>query len=161
MSSGHAATGEGSPEVADEALEVALASTVPLVLRHLLSHARRRPAWTDMTHQQYSLLREVAHHPATQTDIARRLMVTPPVATRQAGALVDDGLLERHEDPADRRAVLLALTPAGRRRVADMERDLIEAARELLEPLPAEQRQAVADALEQLQLLVPSRLAAR
>jgi DNA-binding MarR family transcriptional regulator len=161
MSSGQAATGEGSPEVADEALEVALASTVPLVLRHLLSHARRRPAWTDMTHQQYSLLREVGHRPATQTEIARRLMVTPPVVTRQASTLVEAGLLERHEDPADRRTVVLALTPAGRRRAERMERDLIEAAHELLEPLPAAQRQAVADALEQLQLLVPQRLPAR
>src|SRR5579862_2324907 len=42
--------------------------------------------------------------------------------SRQVGALVAGGLLERRADPADGRACLLALTPAGEAAVADHER---------------------------------------
>jgi DNA-binding MarR family transcriptional regulator len=40
-------------------------------------------------------------------------------ASRLVDRLVRDGLLERHPDPDDRRAVVLALTATGRERLAD------------------------------------------
>jgi DNA-binding MarR family transcriptional regulator len=43
--------------------------------------------------------------------------------SRQVSALVTAGLLERRADPADGRACLLALTPAGEARLADHEQD--------------------------------------
>jgi DNA-binding MarR family transcriptional regulator len=52
--------------------------------------------------------------------------------------------------------VLLALTPTGRRRARAMRRDLLEAAHDLLEPIPEDRRAAVGAALEELQVLVPS-----
>ena len=64
-------------------------------------------------------------------------------------------------DPNDKRAVVLALTPTGRRRARAMRRDLLEAARELLEPIPAERRASVATALEELQVLLPTHSARR
>lgn len=90
-------------------------------------------------------------------EIARRLLVSPPVVTRLAAGLVDAGLVARERDPVDRRAVLLSLTAAGRRRAAAMRRDLLAAAAELIEPLPEERRAAVASALEELQVLLPER----
>jgi len=95
--------------------------------------------------------------PIGQAEIARRLMVSAPVVNRLAAALVEAGLLERGEDPDDRRAVLLALTGSGRRQVTAMRRDLLEAAGELLEPIPSDQRASVAEALERLQVLLPDR----
>jgi DNA-binding MarR family transcriptional regulator len=77
--------------------------------------------------------------------------------TRLAGTLVDAGLVERGRDPHDRRTVRLALTAAGRRQAAAMRRDLLAAARELIEPLAADRRAAVASALEELQVLLPGR----
>jgi hypothetical protein len=53
--------------------------------------------------------------------------------------------------------VRLTLTRNGRRRVAAMRRDLERAAAELIEPLPAERRAAVAAALDELQVLLPGR----
>ena len=149
-----------SSNAVDDALAASLVATVPNVMRHQLAHARRRPAWVDMTYQQYNVLRIIVEGEASQADIARRLLVTAPVVTRLASALVEDGLVERHEDPADRRTVLLRLTDEGRRRVAAMRGELIEAARELLEPLPESQRAAVAKALDRLQLLLPERASA-
>jgi DNA-binding MarR family transcriptional regulator len=139
-------------------LETRLIATIPRVFRHLLAHARRRPAWRgSLTYQQYNVLRIIhAEGPVGQAEIARRLMVTAPVVTRLAGTLVDAGLVERTRDPADRRAVWLALTPAGRRRAAAMRRDLLAAAAELIEKLPDARRAAVASALEELQVLLPS-----
>src|SRR5688572_14426524 len=132
---------------ADE-LETRLIATIPLVMRHLLGHARRRSTWKGMTYQQYNVLRIIhSEGPVPQAEIARRLLVSAPVITRLASGLVDGGLLERGSDPRDKRSVRLTLTPAGRRRATGMRRDLVAAARELVEPLPAERRAAVAAAL--------------
>ena len=147
--------------VDEDALAASLVSTVPGVMRHLLGQARRRPSWTDMTYQQYNVMRIIAEREASQGEIARRLMVTPPVVTRLASALVEAGLVERRDDPADRRSVRLSLTAAGKRRVTAMRRDLVDAARQLLEPIPSDERSAVGEALDHLQLLLPDRSAAR
>ena len=125
-------------------------------MRHLLAHARHRKTWSELTYQQYSVLRMIDTQGAQpQAEVARRLMVTAPVVTRLASTLADAGLVDRRPDPGDRRAVLLALTPRGRRRARAMRRDLLDAAHELLEPLPADRRAGVAAALEELQVLLP------
>ena len=139
-------------------LETRLIATVPQVMRHLVAHARRRRAWKQLTYQQYNVLRIIhGEGPLPPGEIARRLLVTAPVVTRLAGGLVEDGLVERQRDQADKRTVLLSLTPAGRRQATAMRRDLLAAARELIEPLPAKRRAAVAKALDELQVLLPNR----
>ena len=141
-----------------DGLESRLIATIPWVMRHLLAHARRRRAWKTLTYQQYNVLRIIlGDGPMAQGEIARRLLVTAPVVTRLAGSLVEAGLVERGQDPKDRRTVRLALTPKGRRQAAAMRRDLLAAARELIEPLAEDRRAAVASALEELQVLLPGR----
>ena len=131
-------------------------------MRHLVAHARRRRAWSELTYQQYNVLRMIdTLGPQAQAEVARRLLVTAPVVTRLAATLADAGLVERQADATDRRAVLLALTPKGRRRARAMRRDLLQAASELLEPIPADRREAVAAALEELQVLLPGHSARR
>ena len=143
-------------------LEASLIGTVAPVMRHLVAHARRRKTWGDLTYQQYNVLRLIdTSGPQPQAELARRLMVSAPVVTRLAAGLADANLVERGADANDRRAVLLKLTAAGRRRARAMRRDLLEAAHELLEPLPEERRAAVAAALEELQVLLPSHSASR
>lgn len=143
-------------------LEASLIATVAPVLRHLLAHARHRRAWSELTYQQYNVLRMIdTMGPQPQAEVARRLMVTAPVVTRLASTLADAGLVERRGDKSDRRAVLLALTPTGRRRARAMRRDLLVAAHELLEPLAEERRAAIAAALEELQVLLPDHHSAR
>ncbi|MCA1587765.1 MAG: MarR family transcriptional regulator [Chloroflexi bacterium] len=143
-------------------LEASLIGTVAPVMRHLVAHARRRRTWSELTYQQYNVLRMIdVNGPQPQGDVARRLMVSAPVVTRLAAGLADASLVERRTDAKDRRAVLLALTSTGRRRARAMRRDLLEAAHELLEPLPEERRAAVAAALEELQVLLPAQSASR
>ena len=143
-------------------IEASLIATVAPVMRHLVAHARRRRAWSELTYQQYNVLRMIdTLGPQPQAEVARRLMVTAPVVTRLASALVDAGLVARLGDARDRRTVRLELTPKGRRQARAMRRDLLAAAHELLEPLPEERRAAVAAALEELQVLVPEHSARR
>lgn len=131
-------------------------------MRHLIAHARRRQAWSELTYQQYNVLRMIdTMGPQGQAEVARRLMVTAPVVTRLAASLTDQGLVERGADPKDGRAVVLTLTTKGRRRARAMRRDLLEAARELLEPIPEKRRAAIEAALEELQVLVPAHSARR
>lgn len=130
-------------------------------MRHLLAHARRSAAWRNYTYQQYNVLRLIhAESPLVQAEVARRLMVSPPVVTRLVGSLVDLGFVERRPDPDDRRASLLILTPAGRRTATRMRRGFLGAASGLTESLPTERRVAIASALEELQILLPGRHAA-
>lgn len=146
------------PEEEFSGLETSLIATIGPVLRHLMAHARRRPAWKTLTYQQYNVLRIVATEGATaQADIARRLLVSAPVVTRLASALVDGELLLRRGDPKDRRSVLLVLTPKGRRRVNAMRRDLLRAAHELIEPLAQDRRASVSAAIDELRVLLPDR----
>ena len=143
-------------------LEASLIATVAPVMRHLVAHARRRRAWSELTYQQYNVLRMIdTMGPQPQAEVARRLLVTAPVVTRLASTLADAGLVERRTDPKDRRTVLLALTPTGRRRARAMRRDLLEAARDLLEPIPEERRASIGSALEELQVFVPEHSARR
>lgn len=149
-----AMSANGEPQSPE--LEARLAATIPMVMRHLLAHARRRATWKRLTYQQYNVLRIIhSSGPMPQAEIARRLFVTAPVVTRLAGGLVEAGLLERGKDPRDRRSVRLTLTRSGRRRATAMRRDLLAAAAELIEPLPEERRAAVSAALEELQVLLP------
>ena len=151
-----------TPSKEAPSLEASLIATVAPVMRHLVAHARRRRAWSELTYQQYNVLRMIdTMGPQAQAEVARRLMVTAPVVTRLASALVDAQLVERRPDASDRRAVLLALTAIGRRRARAMRRDLLEAAHELLEPVPEDHRAALAAALEELQVLLPEHSARR
>jgi DNA-binding MarR family transcriptional regulator len=149
-------------KAAEPTLEASLIATVAPVMRHLVAHARRRRTWSELTYQQYNVLRMIdTMGPQPQAEVARRLLVTAPVVTRLAATLADAGLVERRTDAADRRAVLLALTSKGRRRARAMRRDLLEAAHDLLEPIPASRRRAVGRALEELQVLLPQHSARR
>ena len=154
-----AVPGEAAGEAASvhDGLEAWLVATIPPLMRHLLAHARRRPAWGELTYQQYNVLRIIdGEGPMAQGEIARRLMVSAPVVTRQATALAEAGLVERQPDVSDRRSVHLSLTARGRRRVRAMRRELLVAAGELLAALPGAQREGVATALEQLRVLLPA-----
>ena len=153
---------KGTAAVNESSLEASLIGTVAPLMRHLVAHARRRRTWSELTYQQYNVLRMIdTMGPQPQAEVARRLLVTAPVVTRLASTLADAGLVERGTDPNDKRAVVLALTPTGRRRARAMRRDLLEAARELLEPIPAERRASVAAALEELQFLLLTHSARR
>ncbi|MFC3504321.1 MarR family winged helix-turn-helix transcriptional regulator [Micromonospora krabiensis] len=64
-------------------------------------------------------LMTLAHHGALpHREVAQRCYVRPATLTGIVDTLERDGLVERQRDENDRRSVRLAITPAGRERIA-------------------------------------------
>jgi DNA-binding MarR family transcriptional regulator len=103
----------------------------------------------DTTIAQYRALVVLASRgPQRMVDLAGALDVTPSTTGRMSDRLVRKGFVRRHRARADRRTVLVSITPAGRQVVdqATARRRVLLAA--ILAKLPAEQQLAVAAALE-------------
>jgi DNA-binding MarR family transcriptional regulator len=91
--------------------------------------------------------------PTRITDLATGEHVAQPTMTTLVAKLAEQGWVERQPDPADRRVVNVAITPAG---LSVLERAVElrdEAFRRRLERLTPEQRAALAGALDALQAL--------
>ena len=103
----------------------------------------------DTTIAQYRALVVLASRgPQRMTDLAAALAVTPSTAGRMCDRLVRKGLIRRHRARADRRAVQVSITAAGRQVVSQAtarRRALIAG---ILGKLPPRQQPAVASALQ-------------
>ena len=103
----------------------------------------------DTTIAQYRALVVLASRgPQRMVDLAAALAVTPSTAGRMCDRLVRKRLIRRHRDRADRRAVQVSITPAGRQVVDQAtarRRGLIAG---ILAKLPPGQQPAVANALQ-------------
>lgn len=103
---------------------------------------------TGLSMPQFSILMQLHHKDKCGiSDISERFDISNAAASQLAEKLVQGEYIERAEDPNDRRAKILQLTPKGR--------DLIEAGfderyrwmDELAKSLSAEEKRKVAEAL--------------
>ncbi len=71
---------------------------------------------------RFDLMAQLYRYPEglRMREVSRLLMVTGGNVTGLADRLVAEGLVERRDDPLDRRAYRLCLTPRGRDQFADM-----------------------------------------
>ena len=91
----------------------------------------------DVTLPQYRALVVVATRgPQRIVDIAAELGVNPSTGTRMCDRLVRKGLARRSRSTADRRAVRLSLTPAGRGLVEEVTRRRRDELARLVDALP-------------------------
>ncbi|HEY0453639.1 MarR family winged helix-turn-helix transcriptional regulator [Actinophytocola sp.] len=79
-----------------------------------------RPA--GLTSARWQILGVVDHEPATVAAVARVMGLTRQTVRQTANALAEAGMLTFHDNPRDRRARLLALTPRGRHALRQVER---------------------------------------
>ena len=96
------------------------------------------------------LLRLYHHHACGVTEIGEHLGVSSAAASQLIDRLVGLGLLERSEDPRDRRSKNISLTP---RAIALVQESIAARQRWLLaltEALPPQERQAISQALTTL-----------
>jgi DNA-binding MarR family transcriptional regulator len=105
----------------------------------------------EVTLTQYrSLVVLASRGPQSVAALADELGVTPSTVSRLCDRLVRKGLVRRREDRRDRRAVRLALTPAGRELVdAVTERRRTEITG-LLDGIPEEEQRSLVHALRRL-----------
>lgn len=67
------------------------------------------------------LLKEAANADgASQRELAQHMRIEPPTLVRHLDKLAEQGLVERRPDPDDRRVVRVAITAAGRARLAEL-----------------------------------------
>jgi len=88
--------------------------------------------------------------PASQAALGRRsdIHLSDMVAT--INDLVEEKLVKRAPDPADRRRNIVSLTAAGKRRLRKLEKQLAQAQDELLAPLSEDERAQLTGLLSRL-----------
>jgi len=131
-------------------VDAAAVDAVLTASRSLIAVATRSlgAAAEETTIAQYRALVVLASRgPQRMADLAGALGVAPSTAGRMCDRLVRKGLIRRHRARADRRSVLVSVTPAGRLVVDQAtarRRALIE---DILAKLPADTQRAAAEAL--------------
>jgi DNA-binding MarR family transcriptional regulator len=101
------------PEEPDQ-LEETLAEAFRGVARQLRHQAQQTLAPWDVTPSQARALDVLTRHGSMRLGaLSEHLRIAPRSATEVVDALEEAGLVERHPDPCDRRATLVALTSRG------------------------------------------------
>ncbi len=86
--------------------------------------------------------------------LGRRLGVTPSTLSRNVERLEAAGLVRREADREDARSSRVSLSPKGRAAGRELERQEVAFARQVLERLPPERREAVSSAFHELLVAV-------
>lgn len=95
-------------------------------------------------------------HALPISEVADQLSTSAATAGRTIDRLVTLGIVDRHEDPEDRRTKLVSLTPTGQE-LADTQREAIQdRIREFIEALPSAEAGALRDALHAALAAVPA-----
>jgi len=111
----------------------------------------------DVTDGQLSVLFVLAKHgPQTAGALSEYDRVSAPSMTRTVGALVDAGLVSRSAAPDDGRKVLIDLTEAGRRIVAETRERRIAWFNRQLESLSADEQRTLLAATPIIRALADS-----
>jgi DNA-binding MarR family transcriptional regulator len=140
--SGHVSTPE----------EEAFTRLVLLVFRLnglLLAAGDRLAAPAGQTSARWQVMGVIDHAPMTVARIARVMGLRRQSVQRTADLLAADGVAEYLDNPADRRARLLTLTPRGRRALRAIERAQFEWARNHGEAIGRKRLESAVSALEE------------
>ena len=97
-----------------------------------------------------ALRRSGAPYRLSQTALMHELSLTPGTVSARIGRLVEDGLATRRDDTADRRGVIVELTPAGREAFEAVVEDHLATERRLLAALDAGEQEQLAGLLRRL-----------
>jgi DNA-binding MarR family transcriptional regulator len=116
------------------------------------SEFTREVAEQDLSFSQLKTLLLLAEHAGTLSvkDVAERLGISLPAASRAVDSLVRRGLAERTEDPDDRRVKQVRPTRRGDRLTERLVAARIRSFERLLEGFTATERRKLGDALDEI-----------
>lgn len=103
------------------------------------------------------MARIAATGPCRPTELAEFFGVDNSTMTPKLRRLLLEGLIHRQEDPADRRAAQLAVSPAGTRLLARLRKVRARVLEERMHGLSAERRALVAAAIQELAAVLAER----
>ena len=95
-----------------------------------------------------------AHEPRTVASIARDIGNARQIVQRIADALAEEGLVAYRDNPDDRRARLLELTPAGAEAMKEIYARQVQWSRQVMAGLDPAQLARIADELEAISDLI-------
>ncbi|MCG8401085.1 MAG: MarR family winged helix-turn-helix transcriptional regulator [Firmicutes bacterium] len=110
-------------------------------------------ATLGITPNQFTVLRWLEEDDGggvRQSDICERMASDPNTIAALVERMHADGLVKRKVDPSDRRARLISLTPKGRRTYTKARPIAVELQAEVLQAIPAGERERL---LEQIEIL--------
>ena len=135
-------------------LALELADTTTTLRRATRRAVRQRVHQPALPAAEVEVLVAVVESPGERvTEIAKMLSLAPNTVSTLVGRLVSAGLLERSEDPDDRRAAVLRATPAGRARVRRWRRERTDLVSHALAALEPDDRMAIRMAIGPLRNL--------
>jgi DNA-binding MarR family transcriptional regulator len=120
----------------------------------IFMHRSMRGWWryakaTGLSMPQFSILMQLHHKgPCGMSGVSAGYDITPAATSQLVDKLVQSGLLQRVEDPSDRRAKLLSLTDKGRDLVSKGIQERYRWVEEMEAKLTAEQRSQISEALD-------------
>ena len=104
---------------------------------------------TGLSMPQFSLMTQMYHRGACgMSGISERFEITPAAASQMVDKLVQSGYIVREEDPTDRRAKTLNLTPKGHQLIDAGNEERYRWVEDLAGKLNAEERARIVEALE-------------
>ncbi len=134
----------------------ALADRLHSAAIHLLRQLRREDTRTGLSAPRLSALSVVVFAgPLTLGELAAAEQVKPPTMTRLVRALEARGLVTREGDEHDGRVVRLRATAKGRALMAEGRARRVRALAEGLRTLEAAEREALGNAVDVLERIVP------
>jgi DNA-binding MarR family transcriptional regulator len=132
-----------------------LADVIARLRRTLRTSIRSDYPWETLPMAQVEILQRLADEPGLRVnDIAERHRLAKNTVSQLVQQLVAAGLVDRVTDERDRRAVVLALTDAGRDRLGHWQQAHERRFARALDHLPEADRRAVLAALPALTRLV-------
>lgn len=132
----------------------ALASELRVGTGRFLRRLRSERGEADLPSSQFGVLTELSRRgPLTPGELAHTEGVRPPAMTRTVNALAELGFVSKSEHPTDGRLVIVELTDAGRREVAETRRRRDAWLSRRLGTLTPEERATLARANDILQRL--------
>jgi DNA-binding MarR family transcriptional regulator len=103
---------------------------------------------------QYHVLEPLERGPRTNRELAELAGVSAPTATRIVDGLLDRGFVSRVEDPTDRRAVVISLTPSGRAALNTKEREYAAGRKRIAAALDPHEQEVAAELLRRLAAVI-------
>jgi DNA-binding MarR family transcriptional regulator len=136
-----------------------MVSTAQLIqiIRHFMDfamhHSMRERAHfakaTGLSMPQFGILMQLHYrHNCGVSDLSQRFDITNAAASQLVDKLVQSGLIQREEDPNDRRAKLLNLTEKGRQLIQQGLEERYRWVDQLARKLTEEERNKVSEALQ-------------
>jgi len=112
----------------------------------------REASELELTFTQFKVMMLLAHEPGELSvkDVSDRLGISFPAASRAVEPLVKRGIVERAEDPVDRRVKRVRTTRDGDRLVERLIATRIKSFEQLLDGFSVTERRKLGDALDEI-----------